>query len=496
MSSGSGSFRQRTVAGIGWSGFARIGTQGLQLGLGILLARLLSPEAFGLIAMIAVFTGFATLFIDMGFGAALIHKQDVTPQHYDAVFWLNVAMGAALTGFFSLVAPLVARFYREPILLPLTILLASNFLIGSLGIVHAVRLKKMLVFRRLAVIDLTAVVLSGVVGIGMALAGQGVWSLAIQSVLATTITAMLLWIKADWRPSLGVSKEAIADLWSFSANLLGFNALNYWFRHADDLLVGRFLGTAPLGIYSKAYGIMLLPLKTISHTLSQVLFPALSTIQADIPRVASIYLKMIRSVALVAFPFMLGLLAVADHFVLGLLGPQWADMIPVLRLFCLAGLVQSILTLNGSLYQSQGRTDLQFKVGGVVGVIGVVVIAVALPWGLQGVALAYTAYTLAVTYPSLRVATSTVGLTCMDVARNLGGVSICAVSMAAVIWLANPLFDGWTHSAILCAQVVLGTVVYGVCIHVFDLRAYRDLRPLVAEQWHRLRNSLSDSSAS
>ncbi len=480
-------YRQRTIGGIGWSVIARLGTQGLRFVIGVILARLLSPEAFGLIGMLTVFIGFASIFVDLGFGSALIQKQDATPDHYFSIFWVNVGFGLLLMLMFMAFSPLIAQFYSQPSLLPLTMLISTNFFIGSLTIVQSSLLRKRLDFRRLAFVDLTALVISGSAGIIMASIGMGAWSLALQSVILTSLTVVLLWILSDWRPVMRFKWTAVRELLGFSTNLLGFSSINYWLRNADKLLVGRVLGASALGIYSKSYSIMLLPLTMISGTIGQVMFPSFSSIQDDKQRVARVYLRITRAIALVTFPMMVGLWMVADHFVLALLGHQWVGMIPILNVFCVVGLIQSIGTLNGNLYLSQGRSDLQFKVGVVVGILGIGAIALGLRWGIQGVAYAYGLYSVLVAYPSIRIAVSLVDLTFSKVFRNLLGVLACATAMGTAIWTVDRVLPpDWPHWASLAVQVPLGVIVYAALVHMFRLEAYRDVRELVREQWrHR-----------
>lgn len=479
-------FRQKTLSGLAWKTGARVAALVLQLVISVILARLLSPEEFGLIGMIVIFTGFAAVFVDMGFGAALVQKQDAEAVHYDSVFWVNAAMGLLLTALFVVGAPLIGAFYGEPLLLPLTTLLASNFFLGSLGVVQAARLRKALDFRSLAVVDLLALVLSGAVGVSMALMGWGVWSLAVQSVLASALTAGLLWVVSDWAPRLRLQWDAVRGLLGFSGHLLGFSALNYWFRNADNLLIGRVLGETALGVYAYAYRIMLLPVRNIASTIGSVMFPAFSAIQQDRPRVARLYLRTTRVIALVTFPMMLGLIIVAEPFVLGMLGAEWRAMVPVLQLLCVVGAVQSILTFNGNLYQSQGRTDLQLKVGGTTGVLGVAAIVMGLPYGVVGVALCYASYVMLSAYPVLHFPVALVGLHVRDVARNLAGVAGCTLLMAGVVWGVGQLLPPeWPHSLHLLIMVAAGVALYIGGLHAFNVAAYRDARTLLKEQWQR-----------
>ncbi|MCH8873330.1 MOP flippase family protein, partial [candidate division KSB1 bacterium] len=474
--------------GIGWSVISRLGTKSMEVVTGIILARLLSPDAFGLIAMIMIFSGFANIFREMGFGAALIQKQDTTSEHHSSIFWLNLATGFFLTLLFIALSPVIANFYSEPLLIPVIILVSLNFLIGSVSVVQSSLLKKRLEFKRLALVELVTLLVSGAVGITLALLGFGVWSLAWQGVIATCSTVILIWVISDWRPAMSFKWTAIKDLLGFSMNLIGFSMLNYWARNADNLLIGRFIGTSALGIYSRAYSIMLLPLKMISRRVAQVMFPAFASIQANKKRVAKIYLRITHTIALVTFPMMIGLLTVSDHFVLAVFGNQWAGMIPILKVFCVVGMTQSIVTLNGNLYQSQGRADLQFKVGVVMGVLGVAAIVLGLRWGVKGVAYAYAIFTVLISYPDIKIAASLVGLSFLKVFTNLLGVSACAAVMGIAIWACGVLLpSNWPHWGYLLFQVPVGLIVYIMLIHSYKIKAYEDIRELVKEYWQSQR---------
>ncbi len=481
------SFRQKTISGVGWSSTATFIKQAINFVVSIILARLLSPDQFGLMGMILVFINFATIFTDLGFGAALIQRKDVTDDHYSSIFWVNVASGLFLTILLSGASPLIAKFYGEPLLVPLSMVVSINFVIGSLKIVHVTLMEKQLKFRLLAFVEVTAVIISGTVGIIAALAGLEVWSLALKSVILTLASVILYWIVDNWRPQFRLKREAVKDLWGFSSNLLGFSSVNYWLRNADNLIVGRFLGTASLGLYAKAYEIMLMPLAMVSSPIGKVMFPAFAAIQEERDRVAKIYLKITSTVALVTFPIMLGLLSVSEHFVLGLFGSNWEGMIPVLRVFCVVGLIQSIGTLNGNLYLSQGRTNLQFKVGTVVGLLGIISMVIGLRWGLYGVAYCYGIFSVLVAYPSIYIAVNLVGLKVLQVVKSLFGVFLCAATMAIAVRLLSYLLPAnWPHGVCLAVQVAAGGVVYFWLVKLFNLRAYQNVHEIMVEQWQRL----------
>jgi PST family polysaccharide transporter len=481
------SLRQETIAGIGWTAIAQIAKLTVQFAISIILARLLLPQDFGLVAMIAVFTGFAALFGELGFGAALIQRELVEERHFSSVFWLNLFAGLILTGLIMAVAPAVALFYGEPRLTPLTMLVALNFSIGPLNMVQSAILRRRMEFRSLALAEIAIAIVAGVVGILLATLGFGVWSLVWQMLTASSMTVVVLWWITGWRPLLLFDRQAVVDLLRFSANLVGFRTVNYWVRNGDDMLIGKFIGSGGLGIYARAYSIMVLPLNQITNILTRVMFPALSRVQNDKPLVKRTYLRALAMIALLSFPMMMGLLVVSEHFVLALYGPNWAEVIPILHIFSLLGMVQSIGTTVGWIYESQGRTDWMFRWGLGAGALLIASIVVGILIGnVRAVALSYALTSgVILLYPSFAIPGKLIGMTFGDLVQTVAGIFGCAAAMALLVWGIGYLLPAdWTHIAYLAVQVPSGMAVYGALIHFFRLQAYREVREIIREQLH------------
>lgn len=476
-------FRDKTIRGIGWSTVNQVVQQTLRFVIGVILARLLSPREFGLVAMITVITNFAVIFSEFGLSSALIQKQDAEQIHYSSAFWLNFIIGILLTLILIICSPLIAEFYNEPILRPLTIFISFNFLISSLNIMQNTLLTKSLDFRTLSIVRITSVSIAGALAIVMAISGFGVWSLAVQSVSGSIITLMLMWRLSTWRPIFKFNWSAIKELLGFSINLMGTQTYNYWTRNLDNLLIGRFLGSGPLGIYNRAYNIMLFPLNNVSRVISRVMFPSMSMIQKDKARVKKIYLQVTRSIALITFPLMSGLFVTADSFVIAVFGQQWEQMIPILRIFCFLSMEQSITTLNGNLFLSQGRADIQFKMGLVLKSIVIIGIVVGLRWGVIGVAIGYAITSIICIYPSVSIAGSLINLTFAELVKNLTGVFACCILMAVLIkGLDVVLLVNYSHAARLAIQVLCGIALFYTLIHFFRVQAYLEVRHLVSEK--------------
>lgn len=477
-------FRQTTIDGISWSVVGKVGNQILTVTLSVVLARLLSPREFGLVSMVVIFTGFAGIFQNVGLGAALVQYQDVTEKHLSSVFWVNVGSGLLLTTLFIGASPLIAAFYNESVLVPITTVLAAQFFFGGLSAVHRTLFQKEVDFKSLSLVGMSTTLLAGSTAVVLAWQGYGVWSLVVKSLLNSASAALILWVASPWNPQFVFSWGALSDLWRFSLNLLGTKTMNFWVRRLDDLLIGRFLGSDSLGIYTKAYGLMTLPLRNISGVIGRVMFPSLASIQEDIARVRRIYLRMTGAIALVSFPLMCGLLATSESFVLGVFGSQWSGMIAPLQVFCLAGMWQSIATLNGNLYLSQGRTDLQFRVSLFTKPFMIGGIIVGLYWGLMGVVIGYSAASFIVWGFEYRYAGGLVDLTFGDLLYHLWGIFACAAVMGGLVYaLGLALPPEWPHWLRLLTQVPAGMVLYLALVHTFGVQAYRETLDLLAEQW-------------
>ncbi len=479
-----GKFVQRTISGLKWTLAAQVMSQGARFLISVLLARLLAPVDFGLLAMTAVFTGFADLFSDFGFSSALIQRKEIEDRHYSSVFWLNLGLGILLAGLAVAAAPLVSRFYHEPRLASIMMVISISFPLASLSLVQRAALTRAMEFRSLGLIDTGTAIVSGGIAIVLAMRGFGVWSLVWQLLLSSVLTVLATWWVTGWRPQWSFDRAALADLFGFSANLTGFSLINYWFRNGDNMVVGKYFGSAALGIYARAYNLMLLPLTQITYVVSKVMFPALSRMQDDKARVRSVYLRSIALIALITFPLMLGLLVVADHFVLAIYGNAWAGVIPILRMFCVLGLVQSISSTAGSIYQSQGRTDWMFWWGTIYALlyIGGIILGVWLGSSMA-VAACLTVVGILLTPVGFIVSGKLIGMSFLHVAKSAWGVLACATAMACSIWFLGALLPpSWSHWAYLSVVVPFGVGVYAVLIHLFQLAPYRELRTLLTRQ--------------
>ncbi len=475
------SLLHRTLAGFGWRGATQSLTQAFQFGVSILLAHLLGPHEFGLVAMVWVLTGFASVLVDMGLGAAIIQRQELSQGHLSSAFWINVAIASILTGAFVAAAPLVAGFYDEPRLRLLTVALSFNFVLTALSAVQLSLLDRSLDFRRKFWIEMAAAVSSGAVAVFLAVFGAGVWSIVAQSLVAGIARFGASWRLSDWRPAWSLERRASEELLRYGWKLAGSWTISYWGRNIDRLLLGRLLGTAPLGVYSAAFRLIALPLDLTTDVINNVMFPALSSIQEDRKTIAAVYLRSTRMIALVTFPMMIGFAALAEPAVLLVLGERWRASIGVIQLLAFSGMAQSVYNTASWLFMSQGRTTLILRLGVYTAAVRVAGAAIGVRWGVIGVALAYVVGSLVfLWYPVWRSAGSLIGIRYSRLMRNIEGPFLCAAGMGAVVVLLDRWLSAHAAPALrVAAGMIVGTGVYASLVQGSRLEAWHDLRRIV-----------------
>jgi O-antigen/teichoic acid export membrane protein len=368
------------------------------------------------------------------------------------------------------------------VLLPLTAVIALRYVIDSLNVVQVALLTREMRFGILAKIQVASTLVSGLAGLAWAAFGGGVWSLVVQSLGMSAAMVVGSWVLAGWRPAWAFERQACRELFGFSAYLLGSNVIQYWARNLDHLLIGRFVGPAALGHYSRAYSLMLLPLTQVSRVIGQVMFPALSAIQNDKPRIVRIYLKSVSIIGLITFPMMTGLFAVSDHFIPAVLGDKWLGAIPILKVFCWIGLLQSVTSTVGWIYLSQGRSGLILIMGTIFSIVFGVSFVVGMRWGVVGVAWGYALANLAIAYPCLAVPCRLVDLPVRLVVRSVIPALGCALAMGAAVWAVGFVLPGsfkdWHYLAI---QIPMGVLLYVALATSLRLQSWSDAFQAVSE---------------
>jgi O-antigen/teichoic acid export membrane protein len=377
------SIKQQTKSGILWSFVERFSVQGVQFLIMIVMARLLSPNDYGIIGMLAIFLAISQSLIDSGFSQALIRKQNRTEIDNSTVFYFNIAVGALLYAILFFVAPYVSDFYKEPILTSVMRWVSVVVFINSLIVVQRAQLTANIDFKTQAQASLFAAIISGTIGIALAYKGYGVWALVYQQIINAVINAFVLWIKSAWRPIFAYSWTSFTSLFSFGSKLLISGLLDTIYKNIYGLVIGKVYSASSLGHYTRAAHFAEYPSSNITSVISRVTFPILCKIQDEEDRLRDVYRRFIKLFAYVVFPLMVGLSAVSVPFIRLVIGPQWAFCATLLQIICFNMMWYPIHAINLNLLQVKGRSDLFLKLEIIKKIIGVIIICVTIPLGVE-----------------------------------------------------------------------------------------------------------------
>jgi len=365
----------------------------------VVLARLLTPQDYGLVGMVTIVTGFIGMFQYLGLSTATIQWAELSHRQVSTLFWVNIGFSAAITVLVTAASPLVAWFYGEPRLIGITIGLAAAIMLRGLTIQHEALLARQMRFTTIAANDLTALVVGLAAAILAALRGWGYWALVVNQIAMTGSTAAGVWIACRWRPGLPSRDTGVRRMLSFGGNLTGYNLVNFVARNIDNLLIGKVWGAYQLGIYSRAYQMLLLPLDQVNAPFGAVAVPALSRLQETPDRYRAAFLKILEKIAMLTMPGVAFMIASSDWLVRLMLGAQWSESARVFMLLGAAAIAQPLTKAALWLFTTQGRTKEMFRWGWIGSTIAVASIVAGLPWGAFGVAAGYALTDLCLTTP-------------------------------------------------------------------------------------------------
>lgn len=366
------------------------------------LARLLTPADFGLLAMVATFTQLIELFRDLGLGTATIQRKNISQEQVSYMFWVNVAIGVGSTALTAALAPVAAWFYGEPDLTGITLVLAAAFLFGGFSVQHQALMRRQMNFSALAWLRIGATVGSVAVGVVAALLGAGYWALVAMNLASAVIVNVGLWLICGWRPGPPRrGDEVTRALLAFGGNLTGTRLLAFFARNLDNILIGKVWGSDALGLYSKAYQLMMLPILQLTSPVTAVVVPALSRLQDDPERFRGYYRKAIQALSSLTMPVVIFTFVVADELVLLVLGPQWDGTAVIFRLLMPAAFVGTFNGAAGWVWVALNRTDRQLRWGLIATPFYIAAFGIGVVWGPKGVAIAFSVTQCVLRYAGL-----------------------------------------------------------------------------------------------
>lgn len=374
------------IKGFIWSGLDKLGVVVLQLALELILARLLLPKDYGVIGVVLVFISLAITFSEGGFSNALIHKLNRTEEDFSTVFYFNMATSAVIVILLFFTAPIIENFFRIPNLTWVLRIISISIILNSIVLVHKVKLSIAMDFKSQAKYSLIAVVISGVVGVVLALKNYGVWALVWQNISMAFINAVLLWIGYKWVPKLQFSLNSLKSLFSFGSKLLASALLQAVYFNAYPFFIGRVLSTRDLGLYSKTTQFTQMPSSVLTNVVQRVLFPYFSSYQSDNEKIFNLNQLYTKICCLVFFPMFFIMAMVAQPLIIILFSEKWADMTSIFIVLCVAYTFYPLIVNNMMMFQIKNKTGLFLKIEVLTKIIGVIILLLTIYKGIIAIA--------------------------------------------------------------------------------------------------------------
>lgn len=383
------SLKEKTARGLLWGGLSNGVQQILNLVFGIYLARMLTPADYGMVGMLSVFTVIATALQESGFTAALVNKRETRHEDYNAVFWFSIGMSFCLYILLFASAPLIADFYHKPELTPLARYLFLGFVLSGMGTAHSAWLFKHLMVKQRTISQITALVISGCVGMTMAYNGFSYWSIATQNLVYVTMTTLFYWYFASWKPSININLSPLRSMLGFSSRILVTNMFSHVNYNMFSIILGRYYPTRDVGFYDQAYKWSSMGGLFILGMINSVAQPVLAEVANDRKRQQHIFRKLMIFTIAVSFPLMLGIGLMAEELVNLFLTDKWTGTIPLLRLLCISGAFVPITNLYQQLLISRGRSDLYMWGVIIEGILILICLLLASPYGVENMLKTY-----------------------------------------------------------------------------------------------------------
>ena len=451
--------KSKTKRGLYWKAFDTYASFAMQFIVGIVMARLLTPEDYGITALPAVFMAIASTLVEGRFALALIRKPEVSQQDLATAFIYSILMGLFMYGSLYFCAPLIADFYNTPILTPLVRVTALTFIWGPLATPQIIILRRNLDFKIPARISFVKNIVSGGAGIAAAYMGYGIWSLVVASITSSLLDVSLLWIAVKWIPRAAFSRESFKYLWGYGNRLMGVDLLNTIQANIAPVIIGKYFSPTELGLYNKAQSFSILPITQLNTTVSSVTFPVLSRINNDREKQTVYYRKMIRTACFISFPIMMLLSGLAKPIVILLLTEKWADCILLLQILCFATMWGPMSSLNLNILQVSGRTDLYFNLEIKKKLISLFLMLISLPFGLVCFCLSLVVNQVVCIYINTQSANKVLPLSLREQLKDVLPSFVLSLLTFAISLSATFLFNSsW-------AQLTIGGIV-GITVYL------------------------------
>ena len=470
------SLKDKTVKGVVWSSVERFSVQGVHFLVMVIIARILTPRDFGLVGMLAIFMAVSQSLIDSGFSQALIRKQDRTETDNSTVFYFNIVASVFIYAILFLISPWVAGFYNESQLISLMRVMCLLVVINSFAVVQRAIYTAALNFKIQAKASFTSAVISGFVGVGMAVAGLGVWSLVGQQLCAAIVNVILLWWYSPWSPKWIYSWKSFRELFAFGSNILLSGLIDTLFNNIYQIVIGKVFSATSLGFFTQAKQFSNLPSSNINGIIVRVTYPVLSAIQNEDERLASNYRKLLRVSAFIVFPLMCLLAGLTYPLVNIILGEKWNYSATLLIPLCFSMMWYPIHSLNLNLLKVKGRSDLFLRLEIIKKILGVTMLVITIPFGLLTMCYGTIINSLISLIINTYYTGKLINVGFMMQMRDLSGTLLLSMSMFTIVFLGMKITDSYLIQ--LMFGIAIGLVFFIVVCYVLKLEEVKYIKSL------------------
>ena len=461
---------RKVLSNLFWRFSERTAAQGVSFIVSIVLARLLTPEDYGLIGLITVFISIATIFVSSGFGNALIQKENTTQTDFSSVFYFGILMGIIMYIILFFTAPFIADFYNEPLLILVIRVLSLSLIIAGINSVQQAYVSKTMQFKRFFYSTIIGTVISAIIGIYMAYKGFGVWALIAQNLSNQIIDTCVLWFTVKWRPTFEFSFSEMKKMFDYGWKLLFSSLLDTVYNNLYSLVIGKFYSAKDLGYYNRGRNIPNMVITNINGSIQSVIFPALSNCQGDKVRLKAMVRRSIMTSTYLIMPAMIGLAAVAEPLTILLLTEKWLPSVPFMQFSCFILAFWPIHTANLQAINAVGRSDIFLKLEIIKKIIGFTIMVVSIPFGLYVMMIGncFSAVVSSILNASPNRKLLNYGF--REQIKDILPALLLSLFMGGVVLLWT--FTDLSNILILICQVVTGVIVYFIGSKLLKLESY------------------------
>lgn len=478
------SLKKQAISGVFWSSIQLFGTQGVSFLVSVILARLLMPSEFGLIAMLGIFMGVGTVLISGGLTQSLIRTQDADEEDFATVFYFNLAGSVLIYIIIFLCAPFIAKFYNQELLVLIIRVYAITFIINAFGAIQLTRLNKMMDFKTQMKISIPSTILSGITGITLAYMEFGVWSLVWSGIVQALAGAIQLWYWSQWKPLWVFSKEKFNHHFHFGAKLMFSGLLDVIFTNAYTIIIGRFFAPAQVGFYNRADTLQMLPVGTISSVVSKVTYPLFSSIQNDDIRLKSVYQRIMQMVIFLVAPTLILMAVLAEPLFRFLFTERWLPAVPYFQILCFNGILYPIHSYNLQILNVKGRSDLFLRLEVVKKLMVVVILVISFQFGIYGLLYGSVIGSVLCFFINTHYSGKFLNYTAWQQAKDLLPIIFVSIGVGGLVLVSDMVLKNYYFIDFfrLAFGSVLGIILYISGAYLFKLSSLFELITIAKRQ--------------